>query len=189
MTENTKMFAELRTEFGKGSARQARRDGLVPAVIYGHGAEPVHVLLPGREITLAVRTSNLILDLDVAGEAHLALVKEIQRHPLRQTVDHLDLLTVKRGEKVQVDVFLDVEGTVATGLVLSMDVNNVLVLADALALPERLVLNVEGRTAGNIHAGDVTLPEGTELEIDPKTVIGSVVEPAAEEEEPAAAAE
>ena len=101
---------EVREDFGKGSARRARRDGQIPAVVYGHGSEPEHLLLPSHQTTLAVRQPNAILSLKVAGDERLVMVKDIQRHPLRQTVDHLDLLIVKRGEKVSVDVFLDYQG-------------------------------------------------------------------------------
>ncbi len=187
MSETQKIAAETRDDFGKGSARQARRDGKIPAVIYGHGADPIHVLLPARETTLAVRTSNAVLDLVVDGEDHIALVKDIQRHPLRQTVDHLDLLTVKKGEKVQVEVNVHVEGEVAAGLVLTVELNTVPVLADALNLPENVVLNVEGAEAGTLTAGALVLPKGAELELDADAVVAVVSEPAAEEEEAAEA--
>lgn len=174
---DSKIAAQTRTEFGKGSARQARRAGQIPAVIYGHGAEPVHVLLPGQETTLAVRTANAVLELDVDGKDHLTLVKAIQRHPLRQSVDHLDLLTVKRGEKVQVEVSVSVQGEPAPGLALSLDIPAVAVLADALKLPENLVLNIEGRGEGSITAAELELPKNVELEIDPETVIATIDEP------------
>ncbi|WP_394160209.1 50S ribosomal protein L25/general stress protein Ctc [Galactobacter valiniphilus] len=188
MSETQKIAAETRDDFGKGSARQARRDGKIPAVIYGHGADPIHVLLPARETTLAVRTSNAVLDLVVDGEDHIALVKDIQRHPLRQTVDHLDLLTVKKGEKVQVEVNVHVEGEVAAGLVLTVELNTVPVLADALNLPENVVLNVEGAELGTLTADALVLPKGAELELEADAVVAVVSEPAAEEEEEAAEA-
>lgn len=187
MSDN-KMAAQARTEFGKGSARQARRAGQIPAVIYGHGAEPVHVLLPAQATTLAVRTANAVLELDVDGKDHLTLVKAIQRHPLRQSVDHLDLLTVKRGEKVEVEVSVSVHGEPAPGLTLSLDIPSVSVLADALKLPEHLVLNVEGRGEGSITAADLELPKNVELVTDAETVIATVDLPV-EEEAPEAAAE
>jgi len=188
MSETQKLQAQTRDDFGKGAARQARRDGKIPAVIYGHGAEPVHVLLPGRETTLAVRTANAILDLSVDGEDHLALVKDIQRHPLRQTVDHLDLLTVKRGEKVQVEVSVHVEGEVFSGLQLTLDVLSVNVLADALNLPEAAVLKAEGLKEGHVVASELVLPAGAELELDADTVIATIAAPAVQAEEPAAEA-
>lgn len=177
MSDQQKIVAEVRNDFGKGAARQARRDGKIPAVIYGHGAQPQHVLVPGREITLAVRTSNVILDLDIAGKSTLVLVKDIQRHPLRQTVDHLDLLIVRKGEKVQVDVNVHVEGEPAPGLVVNLDMNTVLVLADALKLPEFLTVSVEGLEIGTVTAADLVLPKGVELEIELDTVIASIAEP------------
>ncbi|MDR2255428.1 MAG: 50S ribosomal protein L25/general stress protein Ctc [Arthrobacter sp.] len=188
MSETQKIAAETRDDFGKGSARQARRAGKIPAVIYGHGADPIHVLLPARETTLAVRTSNAVLDLVVDGEDHIALVKDIQRHPLRQTVDHMDLLTVKKGEKVQVEVNVHVEGEVVSGLVLTLELNTVPVLADALNLPENVVLNVAGAEAGSISASALVLPAGAELELDADAVVAVVAELAEEEAEEAPAA-
>lgn len=169
--------AEVREDFGKGSARRARRDGQIPAVVYGHGAEPEHLLLPAHQTTLAVRQANAILSLKVAGDERLVMVKDIQRHPLRQTVDHLDLLIVKRGEKVSVNVYLDYQGEVAPGLAASLDIQEVAVLADALNIPDTLVVNLEGREEGSVLATDIELPEGVELEIDPETVIATVEEP------------
>ncbi len=168
---------EVREDFGKGSARRARRDGQIPAVVYGHGAEPEHLLLPAHQTTLAVRQANAILSLKVAGDERLVMVKDIQRHPLRQTVDHLDLLIVKRGEKVSVNVYLDYQGEVAPGLAAALDIQEVAVLADALNIPETLVVNIEGREEGSVLASDIELPEGVELEIDPETVIATVEEP------------
>lgn len=170
--------AELRTDFGKGAARTARREAKVPAVIYGHGAEPMHILLPIQETTLALRVSNALLTIDVEGETHLALVKDVQRHALRQTVDHLDLLTVKKGEKVTVDVTVHIEGEVAPGAVLDVDHYTVSVEADATNLPEQVTVNVDGREVGeHVLASDLVLPRGTELLIDADTVIATVDEP------------
>lgn len=168
---------EVREDFGKGFARRARRDGQIPAVVYGHGTEPEHLLLPAHQATLAVRQANAILSLKVAGDERLVMVKDIQRHPLRQTVDHLDLLIVKRGEKVSVDVYLDYQGEVAPGLAAALDIQEVTVLADALNIPDTLVVNLEGREEGSVLASDIELPEGVELEIDPETVIATVEEP------------
>lgn len=170
--------AELRTDFGKGAARTARREAKVPAVIYGHGAEPMHILLPIQETTLALRVSNALLTIDVEGDTHLALVKDVQRHALRQTVDHLDLLTVKKGEKVTVDVTVHIEGEVAPGAVLDVDHYTVSVEADATNLPEQVTVNVDGREVGeHVLASHLVLPRGTELLIDADTVIATVDEP------------
>lgn len=177
MSETQKLQAQPRTDFGKGAARQARRDGLIPAVVYGHGSEPAHVLLPGKATTLAVRTANAVLSLDVDGQEKLVLVKDIQRHPLRQTVDHLDLLIVRRGEKVNVEVAVHTEGEVFSGLALNLDVPNVALVADALRVPESIVVDVEGMKEGHVTAADLKLPAGSELDVDPETVIITVAEP------------
>ncbi|KGF20278.1 MULTISPECIES: 50S ribosomal protein L25/general stress protein Ctc [Micrococcaceae] len=168
---------EVREDFGKGSARRARRDGQIPAVVYGHGSEPEHLLLPSHQTTLAVRQPNAILSLKVAGDERLVMVKDIQRHPLRQTVDHLDLLIVKRGEKVSVDVFLDYQGEVAPGLAATLDIQEVTVLAEALNIPDTLVVNIDGREEGSVLASEIELPEGVELEIEEDTVIATIAEP------------
>jgi len=175
MSDINKLNGELRDDFGKGAARQARRAGKIPAVIYGHGAEPIHVLLPAQQTTLAVRTANALLTIVVDGEEHMALVKDVQRHALKMTVDHLDLLTVRRGEKVNVDVNIHVEGEVAAGAVFNLEHPQVSVEAEAVNLPENVVINVEGREAGeNVLASDIQLPAGTTLLIDPETVIATV---------------
>lgn len=178
MSDNSKLNAELREDFGKGAARQARRAHKIPAVIYGHGAEPVHVLLPAQETTLAVRTANALLTIVIDGEEHMALVKDIQRHALKRTVDHLDLLTVRRGEKVTVDVNVHVEGEVAPGAVFNLEHAQVSVEAEALHLPENVVINIEGREAGeNVLASDIQLPQGVTLLTDAETVIATVSVP------------
>jgi large subunit ribosomal protein L25 len=188
-----KLAAEVRTEFGKGAARRARRNDQIPAVIYGHGADPIHVLLPKRATTLALRSANALLTLDVEGEEHLALAKDIQRDPVLQIVEHLDLLTVQRGEKVAVDVNIHVEGEVAPGTVFNLEHPTVSVEADATNLPEALTINVEGREAGaHVHASEIVLPQGVALLIEADTVIATVSAEAAEgeaAEAPAAEAE
>lgn len=188
-----KLQAETRTTFGKGSARQARRDGKIPAVIYGHGAEPIHVLLPGRETTLAVRHANALLTIvDSQGADHLALVKDVQRDPVKQVVEHIDLLTVRRGEKVTVDVPLHVEGELAAGAIMIQEEVAVSVEAEATHLPETLTINIEGREPGqHVLAKDIELPANVNLLADPELVIINVTAPAAaavaESEEGAAA--
>ncbi|MGO1319323.1 MAG: 50S ribosomal protein L25/general stress protein Ctc [Galactobacter sp.] len=177
MSDYQTIHGEVRTDFGKGAARQARRAEKIPAVIYGHGGDPVHVLLPARETTLAVRTSNAILNIEANGKEGLVLVKDIQRHPLRQSVDHLDLLTIKKGEKVSVEVNVHVTGEPFASQVASLDVPTIAVLADALNLPDFLVANVEGLADAHITAGDLELPKGAELEIDAETVVVTVSEP------------
>jgi large subunit ribosomal protein L25 len=178
-----KLAAEVRSEFGKGAARRARRNEQIPAVIYGHGAEPMHILLPAKATTLALRTSNALLTLDVEGEQHLALAKDIQRDPLLQIVEHVDLLTVRKGEKVHVDVNVHVEGEVAPGGVLELEEYTVAVEADATALPESVTINVEGRQVGeHIYARDLELPQGTTLVVEADTLIAAISAPTVAEE-------
>jgi len=173
-----KLPAQVRTDFGKGAARQARRAEMIPAVIYGHGAEPLHVLLPSKATTLAVRTANALLTLDVDGEDHLALVKDIQRNPIKQIVQHLDLLTVRRGEKVEVDVTIHVEGEPAPETTWNLDNTTLLVEAEATHLPETLTVSIEGREIGeHIYASDVTLPSGVTLVTDPETLVVNLMAP------------
>jgi large subunit ribosomal protein L25 len=173
-----KLAAHVRTEFGKGAARQARRANMIPAVIYGHGAEAIHVLLPSKATTLAVRTPNALLTLDINGEDHLALVKDIQRNQLKRIVEHLDLLTVRRGEKVQVDVAIHVEGETLPDVVSNLETNTVLVEAEATHLPETLTVSIEGHNIGeHVYASDIVLPEGVTLLTDPETLIVNVMAP------------
>ena len=168
-----KLAATVRTEFGKGAARKARVAGQIPAVIYGHGAEVLPILLPAKATTLAVRTANALLEIDVDGESHLALAKDIQRDPIKQIIEHIDLLTVRKGEKVEVEVNVHVEGELAPGSsVFNQEANTVLVSADATNLPETIVVSIEGREAGqHIFASDLELPAGVELLLDPETMI------------------
>src|SRR4051794_28713878 len=185
-----KLAAELRTEFGKGYARRARMANLIPAVIYGHGADPIHVTLPAKATTLAVRTPNALLSLDINGEGHLALVKDVQRDPVKQIIEHIDLLTVRQGEKVTVDVPVHVEGESAPGTVHNLELTVVSLEAEATHLPESVVVSIEGRTAGeHIHASDLVLPQGTVLLTDAEALVVNIseaVEAGAEEETEAA---
>ncbi|WP_285248246.1 50S ribosomal protein L25/general stress protein Ctc [Pseudarthrobacter sp. efr-133-R2A-89] len=187
-----KLAAELRTEFGKGYARRARMANLIPAVIYGHGAEPIHVTLPAKATTLAVRTPNALLSLDINGEGHLALVKDIQRDPVKQIIEHIDLLTVRKGEKVTVDVPVHVEGESAPGTVHNLELTVVSLEAEATHLPESVVVSIEGRGAGeHIHGSDLVLPKGTVLLTDAEALVINISEAVeiAEEEETEGASE
>jgi large subunit ribosomal protein L25 len=187
-----KLTAELRTEFGKGFARRARMAGQIPAVIYGHGAEPIHINLPGRATTLAVRVSNALLAIDVDGEQHLTLVKDIQRDPVKQIIEHVDLQTVQAGEKVTVDIAIHVSGEVAPGAVASLEATTVSLEAEATHVPTAVEVDIEGRKAGeNIHASDLVLPKGSTLLTEGDTLVVRIAETAseAEEETTAAAAE
>ncbi|KNH16560.1 50S ribosomal protein L25 [Arthrobacter sp. ZBG10] len=172
-----KLAAELRTEFGKGYARRARMANLIPAVIYGHGAEPIHITLPAKATTLAVRTANALLALDINGEGHLALVKDVQRDPIKQIIEHIDLLTVRQGEKVTVDVAVHLEGETAPGTVHNLELTVVSLEAEATHLPTSVVVNIEGREAGqHIHASDLDLPKGSVLLTDAEALVVNISE-------------
>lgn len=178
MSETIKISAIVRTEFGKGYARRIRMAGDIPAVIYGHGEEPKHVVLPGHATTLAARVPNAILDLDIEGDSHLAMIKDIQRHPIRPELQHIDLLTVKRGERVEIEIPVHVEGEPAVGAVANQEETVLLVEADALKAPEALVVNIEGRQAGDhVHASDVELPAGVTLVADAELLVVNISEP------------
>ncbi|WP_237198671.1 50S ribosomal protein L25/general stress protein Ctc [Rothia nasimurium] len=178
MSETIKISATVRTDFGKGYARRIRMAGDIPAVIYGHGEEPKHVVLPGHATTLAARVPNAILDLDIEGDSHLAMIKDIQRHPIRPELQHIDLLTVKRGERVEIEVPVHVEGEPAVGAVANQEETVLLVEADALKAPEALVVNIEGREAGaHVHASDVELPVGVTLVADAELLVVNISEP------------
>ncbi|MFE7536742.1 50S ribosomal protein L25/general stress protein Ctc [Streptomyces griseobrunneus] len=181
-----KLATEVRTEFGKGAARRIRRADKVPAVVYGHGAEPVHVTLPGHEVLLALRTANVLIGLEIDGKDALVIPKAVQRHPLKGTIEHVDLLTVKRGEKVQVEIAVQAEGDLAPGAnLLEFVQNTLLVEAEATHIPESVTVSVAGLDAGDsIVAKDITLPKGATLAGDEDAIVIQVV--AAQAEEPAA---
>ncbi|BBA97786.1 putative ribosomal protein L25 [Actinacidiphila reveromycinica] len=182
-----KIPAEARTEFGKGAARRVRRANLVPAVVYGHGADPRHVTVPGHELLLALRTPNVLISLQIDGGSELVIPKAVQRDPLKGFIEHVDLLAVKRGEKVTVEVPVATEGELAPGGNLLEHVLNTLsVEAEATHIPEAFTVSVEGLEAGaSILAKDVTLPKGTSLVTEEDAVVIQVVSAQAEAEEPA----
>jgi large subunit ribosomal protein L25 len=172
-----KLAAEVRTEFGKGFARRARMAGQIPAVIYGHGAEPIHVTLPAKATTLAVRTANALLSLDINGEGHLALVKDVQRDPIKQIIEHIDLLTVRKGEKVTVDIPVHVVGELAPGNVYNQELTVISLEAEATHLPTAVEVSIEGRSAGeHIHASDLVLPQGAVLLADADALVVNISE-------------
>ncbi|MEU3605731.1 50S ribosomal protein L25/general stress protein Ctc [Streptomyces sp. NPDC035033] len=184
-----KLAAAVRTEFGKGAARKIRRSGNVPAVVYGHGSEPVHITLPTHDTVMALRTPNVLLSLDIEGRNELAIPKAAQRDPLKGFLEHVDLLIVKRGEKVTVEVPVVAEGELAAGGNLLEHVLNTLsVEAEATHLPESVTVSVEGLEAGaSVTAADITLPKGVTLVTEADAVVLQVL--AAQAEEPAAEAE
>ena len=181
-----KISAEPRTEFGKGGARRTRRAGKVPAVLYGHGEAPKHIALPAREFAAAIRHGgiNQIFNISLSdGTETLALPKAIQRDPLKDTFEHVDLVIVRRGERVTVDVPVHLIGEAARGTLVIHEHDRLSVSADALHLPEHLEASIEGLEAGTrIIASAVTLPEGVDLVGDPESVVAIVsVAPTAEE--------
>ncbi len=186
---DVKIAAELRTEFGKGAARRLRRADKVPAVLYGHGTDPIHLALPGHDIMLALKNPNALLTLDIDGKKNeLALAKHVQRHPLKGFIEHVDLILVRRGEKVVVDVPVHVTGEAAPGTLVNLDHPTISLRAEATHLPEFVEVSVEGLEAGTlIHAGDLTLPPGSELDADPSALVVNVtMAPTAEDLEAAA---
>ncbi|MET8902421.1 MULTISPECIES: 50S ribosomal protein L25/general stress protein Ctc [unclassified Streptomyces] len=185
-----KISAGTRTEFGKGAARRIRRDDKVPGVLYGHGSDPLHLTLPGHELLMALRTPNVLIALDIDGKTNeLAIPKSVQRDPIKGFLEHVDLLLVKRGEKVEVTVPVQAEGELAPGNFLLEYVLDALpVEAEATHIPEQVTVSVEGLEAGaSIHAKDVKLPSGVTLAVDEDAVVLQVL--AAQAEEPAAEGE
>src|SRR5215207_2656951 len=170
-----KIAAEARTEFGKGAARRIRRADNVPAVLYGHGSDPVHVTLPGHQLMLALKNSNALLTIDLGDEQHLAIPKQVQRDPLKGFIEHADLLIVRRGEKVVVDVRINVEGEAVSGNLVVTENTTVAVEAEATHIPESFEVSVEGLEAGaQIHARDIALPTGSTLAVDEDLLIVNV---------------
>jgi len=166
-----------RTEFGKGASRRARRDGLVPAVIYGHGEKPQHITLPARELGVALKQSNVLLDITIDGKTELTLPKAIVRHPLKQILEHVDLILVRRGEKVVVAVPVHAIGEHSRDGILEHVHNSIEVRVEATAIPSFLEIDIDGMAAGESrYASDVKLPAGVELESDPKTIVVHVSE-------------
>lgn len=161
-----------RTEFGKGASRRARRDGLIPAVIYGHGEKPKHVALPARELGNALKTSNVLIDVVIDGKTELTLPKSVVRDPLKSTLEHVDLLIVRRGEKVVVSVPVHTYGKFDQDGILEHVHNTVEIEVETTNIPAELKLSLEGLMAGDSkHAEDVELPAGAKLVSDPKMVV------------------
>ena len=184
---DTKVVAEVRENFGKGYARRLRAAGQIPAVIYGHGTDPVHVSLPGHQVSLLIRRANVVLELDVAGTQQLTLVKDVQKDPVHQVIEHIDLLVVKKGEKIQVDVPVVVLGEPFAGTIANLENTTVLLEVEATHIPQNIEVDVEGLEDGtHITAADLKLPQGSSLVVDPETLIVAVSVPtsalAAEEE-------
>ncbi|WP_328299072.1 50S ribosomal protein L25/general stress protein Ctc [Streptomyces sp. NBC_00435] len=184
-----KLAAQVRENFGKGSARQARRDALTPAVIYGHGTDPKHVNVDAHALQLALRTPNVLLSLDIAGGGtELVIPKAVQKHPLKRSISHVDFLIVKKGEKVTVDVAIVTEGELAPGgNMLETLQNTISVEAEATHIPTEVTVSIAGLEAGaTITASDLVLPAGTTLAVDGDIAVLQVI--GAQAEEPAAEA-
>lgn len=182
MSDNT-MDAVYRKEFGKGAARKLRASGHIPAVIYGHGENPTHVALPGHETALLIRRANALIDLSIEGDKKLVLVKDVQRDPVRQAIEHLDLVVVRKGEKVTVDIAVHVEGESFSGTMVQVEHQSVSVEAEATHIPESITVSVEGLHEGSqIHARDLQMPAGSTLLSDPDMLILHVTLPAKADE-------
>jgi len=180
-----KLSADVRTTTGKGASRRARREGKVPAVLYGHGADPQHLELDARDFAAVLRHSgtNAVLTLDIKGKVQLALTKAISVHPIRRNIQHADLLVVRRGEKVTVEVSVTLQGDAASGTLVTQDASTVEIEAEALSIPEELIVSIEGVEEGTqITAGQVTLPAGVTLVSDADLLVVNIVSaPSAEE--------
>ena len=176
--------AQTRDEFGKGAARRSRRAGLVPAVLYGHGTDTRHLNLPGHELMLALKTPNVLLYLDgLKRGGEIALPKAVQRDPVRGYIEHVDLILVRRGEKVTVEVPLRVTGAIAPDGLLEQQLVQIPVEAEATSIPQGIDVDVEGMEIGAaLHAGDLKLPSEVSLQIDPETLVLHVVAQTVHEE-------
>ncbi|MDU0968853.1 MAG: 50S ribosomal protein L25/general stress protein Ctc [Actinomycetaceae bacterium] len=180
--------AQLREETGKGAARRARREGKLPAVIYSHDTETRSLYLPAHETFLIVKdNANALVSLDIEGDKHLALVKAVQRHPVKRDILHVDLLAVSRTEKVDVEVALEVVGASAPGTIHAQEMFELAVSCPAVEIPEQIDVSVEGLEDGTVvRVGDLKLPEDVTTDVDPEEAVVSILVP---EEEPEAPAE
>jgi large subunit ribosomal protein L25 len=173
-----KLAAAVRTETGKGASRRARREGKVPAVLYGHGSDPQHLELNAHDFSAVLRHSgtNAVLTLDIEGKEQLALTKALEIHPIRRSIQHIDLLVVRRGEKVTVEVNVLVEGEATHGTLVTQDANTITIEADVQSIPDHLTVSVEGAEIGTqFTASSITLPSGVNLISDPDTLVVNVV--------------
>jgi large subunit ribosomal protein L25 len=187
-----KIAAEPREEFGKGAARRVRRTGRVPAVLYGHGTDTRHLTLPGHDLMLALKTSNVLIRLEgLNNGAELALPKAVQRDAVKGVIEHVDLILVRRGEKVTVDIPVTVTGEIVSGGgVLDQQLVQITVEAEATHIPTGIEVDVTGMDIGDaVHASDLKLPHGTTLQVEPETLVMHVIAPAAVEAEAAAEGE
>ncbi|HXS86358.1 MAG TPA: 50S ribosomal protein L25/general stress protein Ctc [Mycobacterium sp.] len=173
-----KLAVQVRTETGKGASRRARREGWIPAVLYGHGADPQHLALPGHDFAAVLRHSgtNAVLTLDIEGKEQLALTKALDIHPIRRSITHADLLVVRRGEKVTVEVNVEIVGDAVPGTLVTQETNTILIEADAMSIPQSLTVSIEGAEPGTqFTAGAIPLPAGVNLIADPDSLVVNVV--------------
>ena len=172
-----RIAAEPRTEFGKGPARRDRRAGKVPAVLYGHGSEPRHLSLPGHDVLLALRTANVLIRLDgLPGGTELALPKAVQRDPIQGSVEHVDLILVRSGEKVTVEIPLTLTGELAPDGLLEQQLVQIALEAEATHIPPGIEIDIEGMRVGDaVHAVDLKLPSGVTLAVDPEMLVLHVI--------------
>lgn len=173
-----KLSVDVRTRTGKGASRQARREGKVPVVLYGHGSDPQHLELNARDFAAVLRHSgtNAVLSLQIDGKEQLALTKALAIHPIKRSITHADLIIVKRGEKVTVEVQVIIEGDAASGTLVTQDASTIEIEAEALSIPESLTVSIEGAEEGTqILAGAVTLPSGVTLVSDPELLVVNIV--------------
>ncbi|MDN4475581.1 50S ribosomal protein L25/general stress protein Ctc [Demequina sp. SYSU T00192] len=194
MSDQLTLAATTRTEFGKGAARRARAAHQIPAVLYGHGTDPVHVLLPGHETMMALKHSNALLTIELDGSSELAIAKDVQVEPVRRIIEHVDLLLVKKGEKITVDVPVHVTGESFAGTIHVVEHASLQLEAEATHLPESVEVSIEGLEEGAVvHAKDVELPKGATLVTDGDITVVTISVPrgagAEEEAEEAPAAE
>ena len=178
-----KLVAIPRTSFGKGAARTIRREHNIPAVMYGHGTEPVHISLPGHQTMLALKVANALLTIEIDGKDHLALAKDVQRDPIRPVIEHIDLVVVRKGEKVNVDVPIHLVGVAEVETVVSVEKNTVELDVEATEIPDRVEVSIEGLGAGTqIHASDLVLPAGAQLLTDAAILIVNITQAISAEE-------
>jgi large subunit ribosomal protein L25 len=168
-----RIVAEPRTEFGKGAARRVRRAGRVPAILYGHGTETRHITLPGHQLLMALKTPNVLIEVDgLSGRPQLTLPKAVQRDPLKGVIEHVDLIMVRRGEKVTVEIPVQITGEVEPGGLLDQQMVRLAVEAEATQIPQGIEVDVEGMEIGAaVHAGDLSLPEGVTLAAEPEALV------------------
>lgn len=185
MADNIELKAKNRDEFGKGAARRVRRESRIPAVLYGHGEAPAHLTLEGHATMMALKNPNALLEIvnEDTGDKQLAIARDVQREPIRRFIEHVDLIIVKRGQKIEVDIPVVVDGEAAPGTLVSVDNQTLTVEADPTQIPESFEISVEGREVGeHVYASEVALPSGVTLVSDPELLVVNVSAELSEEQ-------